>query len=132
MVEPRSSFSRLTKKEFNYKQVIVVRQELKMTKGKMAVQVAHGAVTAAERAREERPKWFEEWMAEGQKKIVAKVASLRELFNLRDLARSHNLPYAVIQDAGLTELPPGTITVLAIGPAPTNSVDNVTINLKLL
>ena len=116
---------------FEYKQIIIVRQDLKMTKGKLAVQVAHGAVTAAERARTEWPRWFESWFQEGQKKVVAKVDSVQELFKLRDIAKSYRLPHAVIQDAGLTELPPGTVTVLAIGPGPQKEIGRVTAHLKL-
>ncbi len=117
---------------FEYKQVIVVRQDLKMTKGKLAVQVAHGAVTAAEHARSSATRLYNSWLMEGQKKVVAKVESTKELIHLRDLARDHNLSYAMIQDAGLTELSPGTITVLAIGPGLEKEIDRVTGELKLL
>lgn len=118
-------------KAFKYKQVIVVRDDLKMSPGKLAVQVAHGSVAAAERARNDRREWFKSWLAEGQKKVVVKAQS-HELPELRDQAMELGIPGELIQDAGLTELPPGTTTVLAIGPAPNELIDRVTRNLPLL
>jgi PTH2 family peptidyl-tRNA hydrolase len=116
---------------FKYKQVIVARADLKMSPGKLAVQVAHGSVAAAEKARSERRDWFKAWLAEGQKKVVVKALA-DEIHQLHDQASELGIPSELIQDAGLTELPPGTITVLAIGPAPNELVDKLTRKLPLL
>jgi PTH2 family peptidyl-tRNA hydrolase len=117
---------------FKYKQVIIVRTDLNMSPGKLAVQVAHGAVAAAERARRERREWLDLWLAEGQKKVVVKVGGERELLELYERAKKAGFPCELIRDAGLTELPPNTTTVLAVGPAPSEAIDGITGDLLLL
>jgi PTH2 family peptidyl-tRNA hydrolase len=119
-------------KLFKYKQVIVVRADLKMSKGKIAVQVAHGAIAAAEQSKKEKSDWFDAWLYEGQKKVVVKVAGDEKLRKLQEKAARLGIPNELIQDAGLTELPPGTTTVLALGPAPNDVIDKVTRGLHLL
>jgi PTH2 family peptidyl-tRNA hydrolase len=117
---------------FRFKQVVAVRSDLEMSPGKLAVQVAHGSVGSAEKARRERRDWFRAWLAEGQKKVVVRVMDESELRELREQADKTGLPHELVQDAGLTELPPGTATVLAIGPAPNELVDKLTRDLLLL
>lgn len=112
-----------------YKQCIIVRDDLKLSKGKLAVQVAHAAVSAYEFADE---KVRNVWKDGGQKKVVLRAATLQELFELKESARKHGLPNFLVTDAGLTEVPPGTITVLGIGPADVVELDKLTGHLKLL
>jgi len=115
-----------------YKLVIAVRSDLELSKGKLAVQVAHAAVMAALDAKAHHRKWFADWYAEGQKKVVVKGGTIHDLQALRGKARSLGLTTALVEDAGLTELPPGTITCLGIGPGPNAIVDQVTGGLKLM
>jgi PTH2 family peptidyl-tRNA hydrolase len=117
---------------FSYKQVIVVRTDIKMSKGKMAAQAGHAAVSASEYARKNRPEWWTPWITEGQCKIAVKVKSVEEMYDLERKARNVGLPVALIIDRGLTEIPPNTITCLGIGPAPSNKVDTITGELSLL
>ena len=116
------------------KQVIAVRIDIRMGKGKLAVQVAHAAVEAVFRCMESSRcrEWLEVWRRSGQKKIVVKVGSLSELFELKSKAEELSIPYALIADAGLTQLPPGTVTSLGLGPAPSQLLDSITGSLPLL
>ncbi len=115
-----------------FKQVLVVRRDLGMGTGKIAAQVAHAAVMAVEKTKVRKPEWFEEWFAMGQAKVVVKVNSFDELVEVRKRAEALHLPVAQVQDSGLTQIPPGTSTCIGIGPAPSDLVDRVTNDLKLL
>lgn len=114
------------------KQVIVVRNDLKMGKGKLAVQVAHASVSSLEQARKYKPKWVETWFSENQRKICVKINSEKELRILKGQVDDAQIPNALIEDAGLTQLEPGTVTCLGIGPLPTEIADRFTGELKLL
>jgi peptidyl-tRNA hydrolase, PTH2 family len=113
------------------KQVIVVRTDLGMGKGKIAAQVGHACVLGAENVRKSHPEWFSKWWA-GQEKIVLKVNSESELEKIKEGAIDLNLPWSAVTDAGHTQIAPGTFTCISIGPAPESLVDKVTKNLKLL
>jgi len=118
--------------EFRYKQVVVFRSDLRLSKGKVAAQAGHAAVSAAEEARKHRREWWEAWMDEGQRKIAVKVKNEKELLELERQAKELALPNALIIDKGLTEVPPGTVTCLGVGPAPTEKIDKITDRLPLL
>jgi len=114
-----------------YKQVIVVRGDLDLSRGKLAAQVAHAAVGAfLEAERSGAP--VDAWLREGQKKVVVRCEDERELFELEERARGLGLPCFLVRDAGLTELEPGTPTCLGVGPEEEREVDKVTGHLPLL
>jgi PTH2 family peptidyl-tRNA hydrolase len=112
------------------KLVLVVRTDLGMGRGKIAAQAAHAAVGAALAAigRAE----FAEWLAEGQPKVVLKVNSAEELLAVAVRATAAELPSQLIEDAGRTQLTPGTPTCCAVGPAAADQIDTVTGELSLL
>lgn len=110
------------------KQAIVARTDIGMGTGKLAAQVAHASLSAYEDA-DRRTRT--EWKGEGQKKVVLKGQSESQLFELADVAEREGLPYAVVRDAGHTQLEPGTVTALAVGPGRDNIVDKVTGDLPL-
>jgi len=112
-----------------YKQVIVIRSDLKMSKGKIAIQVSHASVSALEKAGKAK---MNVWKKEGQKKIALKVKTLEEMLVIKKKAEDSGLPVALITDAGLTELEPGTITALGIGPDDEKKIDKITGSLPLL
>jgi peptidyl-tRNA hydrolase, PTH2 family len=115
-----------------YKMVIVVRGDLKISAGKMAAQVAHAAVNCAFAAKKRTPDWFDRWYAEGQRKVVVKVPTLDDLYEVKSNAEALKLVTSLITDAGMTEIPPNTVTCLGIGPGPSDVLDKVTGHLKLV
>ena len=115
--------------DFDYKQVILVRSDLKLPKGKMAVQVAHASVDAVLKSSKDIVK---AWRSEGMKKVVLKVAGLKELQKYLQMANNSGLVTSLITDAGLTTVEPGTITCLAIGPDKESSIDEVTGHLSII
>jgi peptidyl-tRNA hydrolase, PTH2 family len=115
-----------------YKMVLVLRGELRLTAGKSAVQAAHAAVMLVRRAEERDVARLEAWLDQGQKKIALVVPSLSDLERVDREARARGIPTVWVEDAGLTEVPPGTRTCLGLGPALAETVDAVTGSLDLL
>ena len=115
-----------------HKLVIAVRDDLKLSSGKLGVQVAHAAVNCALFSKKNQTKWFTQWYKEGQKKVVVRAFDLKELYDLKHQAESYKLTTSLVIDAGLTEVPPETVTCLGIGPGPNEIVDKVTGEFKLL
>ena len=115
-----------------YKMVLVLRGELRLTPGKAAVQAAHGAVMLTDLARRRAPAVVEAWLREGQKKIAVVAPTLDEMEELRLRASRKSIPTVWVEDAGLTEVAPGTRTCLAIGPAASGAIDPITGQLPLL
>lgn len=112
-----------------YKQVILVRQDLKMPKGKLAVQVSHASVEAA-LGSESGMTYL--WRAMGMKKVVLKVSSKQELMKYKKLADDADLKTALITDAAKTYFSKPTTTCLAIGPDKEELIDEITGKLKML
>ena len=118
--------------DFEYKMVIVTRKDLKLSPGKLAAQVAHAAVSCALETKKNHKKWFTKWMREGAKKAVVKTENASDFVSLQLTAKKLDVVACIISDAGHTEIPAGTETVLGIGPAPSNIIDQVTGHLSLL
>lgn len=110
------------------KQVILVRKDLKLSKGKLSAQCAHASVEAVLKSDKEK---VNEWRI-FSKKVILKVKDEKELLEFKRLADKSKLVNALIKDAGLTEIPPGTITCLAIGPDEDKKIDKITGKLKIL
>ncbi|XP_027197854.1 peptidyl-tRNA hydrolase 2, mitochondrial-like [Dermatophagoides pteronyssinus] len=113
-----------------YKMVLVIRNDLKMGKGKACAQCSHAAVLAYKQARKSI-NLLKKWSDCGQRKVVVKVDSEQELLNIMQNARKNGLISVLIQDAGRTQVESGTKTAIAIGPAKGSLIDKVTGHLKL-
>lgn len=124
--------SRKNYDDFEYKMVIVTRKDLPLSAGKLAAQASHAAVTCTLLTKQQKPLWFSKWQNEGAKKVVVKVERLEEFFLLKERAERLGIATNIVVDAGHTEIPEGTQTVLGIGPAPNSLIDQVTGALPLL
>jgi PTH2 family peptidyl-tRNA hydrolase len=103
-----------------------------MSKGKMIVQACHAAVESSEVAKRENREIWKKWRYGNSKKVVLRVESLKEILELHNKALQLKVPCALIKDAGLTELPPGTTTALGIGPDRSELIDKITGQLQLI
>lgn len=112
-----------------YKQVILVRDDLKLTKGKMSAQVAHASTEALLKSHKDD---IAKWRNEGMAKVVLKVKDDSEMLKYKTLAEDAGLVVGLIIDAGRTHLEPGTMTCLGIGPDKEEKIDKITSALKLM
>jgi len=112
-----------------YKQVILVREDLKLPKGKMSAQVAHASLEAVLKSDK---KVIAKWRGEGGKKVVLKVKDEKELLKFKEMAEDAGLKCALITDAGHTVVEPGTKTCLGIGPDDEKKIDLITGKLKIM
>ncbi|XP_049530187.1 probable peptidyl-tRNA hydrolase 2 [Anopheles darlingi] len=115
-----------------YKMVLVVRNDLKMGKGKIGAQCGHAAVGAFETALKKTPAAVRKWQHSGQAKIALKVENELDMMEIYRTAKANNLNCCLIRDAGRTQIEPNSKTVLALGPAPNAAIDSITGHLKLL
>jgi PTH2 family peptidyl-tRNA hydrolase len=116
----------------DYKQVILVRTDLKMGTGKKCAQSCHASVSASDIVRVKDKNTWKMWKNSGQKKVVLRVSGIEELHEIITKLGKSDLNYFLVKDAGLTQLEPGTVTALGIGPAKSIDLDEITGDLKLL
>lgn len=109
------------------KQVILIRTDLKLPKGKMAAQASHASVEAALKS-----DYLQEWRVIGQKKVVLKVDNEKELIKYFQIAKDQGIACSLITDAGRTCIAPGTKTAVAIGPDDEEVIDRITGELKMM
>jgi PTH2 family peptidyl-tRNA hydrolase len=121
-----------------FKQVLVVRNDLNMRKGKMVAQGAHASIMVlvhrlCGETTGSKDYAIQEWLSDGMTKICVRVDSEAELLEIAKQAEDAGLTVHVITDAGHTEfggVP--TRTCLAIGPDEEEKINAVTGKLKLL
>lgn len=117
----------------HYKMVIIVREDLNMSKGKCSAQVGHAVLGAYKESVKKNPAVVNGWECySGQAKIVLGCKDEKELLELKKKAEDNGLITSIVRDAGRTEVDPGTITCCAIGPGIVSKIDVVTGKLNLL
>jgi peptidyl-tRNA hydrolase, PTH2 family len=126
------------------KQVIVIRKDLKLRRGK---EIAHGA-HASQMWLTERltpvydaavPRYAgihlraaeQEWLATGTRKVTCQIGSQDEMLKLAEAAESAGLTVYLTRDAGHTEVPENTLIAMAIGPDYEGLIDPLTGSLDL-
>lgn len=136
------------------KQVIIIRKDLNMRKGKIAAQAAHASMKIffdlmKNASNTNYIPWPDQvgktkfelfmtdemvnWMKGLYTKVCVSVDSEHELLDIYNQAKNANLPCSLIQDVGLTEfggVP--TYTAVAIGPDDSEKINKITGHLKLL
>jgi PTH2 family peptidyl-tRNA hydrolase len=122
-----------------YKQVIVLRKDLNMRKGKMIAQGAHASHMALGFTFPIGWKLFKNlrvklrWLRDGHKKIAVSCRDSVELLNIYEAAVKAGLPVSFVIDNGHTEFKGvKTSTCLCIGPALSTEIDKITEDLPLL
>ena len=118
--------------EDEIKQVIIIRNDISMSKGKTVAQGSHASLMSYLEAERIDSALTKRWLAEGEKKIVLKVENEDSLKRIFEAFKYKKVPCALVTDAGLTELPPGTVTALGIGPWRSSEMNPITSMLKLL
>jgi PTH2 family peptidyl-tRNA hydrolase len=113
------------------KLVLVVRNDLKMGKGKAAAQCSHASVMAYQQATKKEPNLLKLWLLSGQRKVVVKTEDESSIRQVQNSARKLGLLTSIVHDAGHTQIPSGSLTVVGVGPGPADLIDEVTGHLKL-
>ena len=106
------------------------RSDLKLSAGKLAVQCAHAAIGSLKQAKKTHSRMVQRWQETASRKICLSVDDEEDLMYFLGLVKEASLPYSLVQDAGLTEIAPGTVTVLGVGPAPRHTMDHLFSELK--
>jgi PTH2 family peptidyl-tRNA hydrolase len=106
------------------KMVVVVDKSLGMSAGKLGAQVGHGVLCAEKLADEAVvQEWYDKDM---MRKIILETEGLMNLKQTYYQAVKKGLPAFAVVDAGLTEVPKGTMTCVAIGPCDSEDIDPIT------
>lgn len=112
--------------------VLVTRRDLKISRGKLAAQCGHAAVECALKAKRETPRSLETWRDNGARKVVVEAPSIEALKRLFGEAQAAGIVAYMVRDAGHTEIPAGTVTVVGLGPGPRRSIDALTGGFSLV
>ena len=115
-----------------YKQVILIRTDLKMSTGKKCAQACHASLSSSDLVRVQNKAVWKNWKNSGQKKVVLKIKNMEDMTDIYNKFIKEKIICFLVRDAGLTQLAPGTTTALGIGPASSTDIDKITGDLPLL
>ena len=115
----------MARKDESLTMVLVTRKDLKLSSGKLAAQCSHAAVECALKASRECPNHLDSWRENGARKIVVEAPNLDALKRLFGAAQADDIVCYMVRDAGHTEIPAGTVTVVGLGPGPRGSIPSV-------
>jgi|ERR1712062_172760 len=112
------------------KMVLVVNMDLKMGKGKIGAQCCHAALNVVEK-QDISKVYYRNWRNNGGAKICLK-GKHDELIDIYKKGKENQIAVSKIHDAGRTQIAAGSLTCVALGPAPSKLLDQITGHLKLL
>ena len=112
--------------------VLVTRKDLKLSNGKLAAQCSHEAVECALKSKRVRPNELGAWLENRARKNLVSAPNFDALKPLFGECQAAGLVSYMVRDAGHTEIPPGTVTVVGIGPGPRDEIDDLTGSFSLV
>lgn len=112
--------------------VIITRKDLQLSKGKLAAQVGHAVMECVLKADKTTPKILDQYRRNGGRKVVLFAKDENEIKRLYGAIAADGITCHLVKDAGHTEIPPGTVTVLGVGPANRSHIDRFTSMLQLV
>jgi len=111
-----------------YKCAILVRSDLKMSKGKVIAQSGHAIVNTMCNSSQSK---INSWMECGETIVTLKINNIKTMQTIYEIAQRKNVYSHIVTDAGHTEIAPGTQTVCVLGPDTETKINKLISQLKL-
>lgn len=122
----------MSKTGYETTMVLVTRNDLNLSSGKLAAQCSHATAECILKAKRQSPQILDKYLKTGARKIVCNTTNIDELKRIYGQAKDAGLICHMVRDAGHTEIPAGTVTVVGIGPGIRSSIDKITSSLPLV
>ncbi len=111
-----------------YKCILLIRNDIKMSKGKVIAQCGHAIVNMMNDINKKTKK---EWMNQGEKIVSVKAPTIDDIYQIQDICKKNKIYSYIVRDAGKTQVNPDTETVCIIGPEKEDILNQFTNHLKL-
>ena len=122
----------MSKTGYETTMVLVTRNDLNLSSGKLAAQCSHATAECILKAKRQSPQILDKYLKTGARKIVCTTTNVDALKRIYGEAKDAGLICYMVRDAGHTEIPAGTVTVVGIGPGVRASIDKITSSLPLV